>query len=131
MPRHRMDPLLAAVIAKLPPAGTDWPQDAQLAWLRMMAMAFGTVYGGDAVNQMGKAGPPVPVSAARRLALGNGHLFMIDKQGYARRASGERVLPKDVTGAIFDERGATSDMRDIVWADDSTGLNGADLVIHA
>ena len=131
MPKSKTDPLLAAVIAKLPPAGTEWPEDAQLAWLRMMAMAMGTVYGGDAVNQMGKAATVSLAPVLKRQPVGNGHSFMIDKQGYARRASGERVLPKDVTGAIFDERGATSDMRSIVWADESTGLNGADLVIHA
>lgn len=124
MPRRRTDALLAAVIAKLPTPGSEFPQDAQLAWLRMMAMAMGTVYGGDAVNAMGK--PTAPVTSVKRQAV---HSFLIDKQGYARRADGERVMAKDVSGPIFDMRGQSGDMRGIVWADESTGLNGADLVI--
>jgi len=129
MPKPKTDPLLAAVIAKLPPVGDEFSQDAQLAWLRMMAMAMSTVYGGDAVNQMGKV--PVSVPSVKRLppVPGGIHQFLIDKDGFAKRASGERVLPKEVSGPIFDMRGATGDMRGIVWADGSTGLNGADLVI--
>lgn len=130
MPRCKTDPLLAAVIAKLPPANTEWSMDAQLAWLRMMAMAMGTVYGGDAVNQMGKASTPIP-SARRQPQVNDMYRFLIDKQGFAKRANGERVLPRDVTGPIFDERGMDGDMRGIVWADGSTGLNGADLTIVA
>jgi hypothetical protein len=46
------DPLFAAMIAKLPPADKAWDVDRQLAWLNMMAMAFGTVYGGNAAERL-------------------------------------------------------------------------------
>jgi hypothetical protein len=39
------------------------------------------------------------------------------------------VLPKDVTGEIYDTRGIDADLRTITWADGTTGLNGADLTI--
>jgi hypothetical protein len=54
--------------------------------------------------------------------------FRIDRSGFVRRATGERVMPQDVNAPIFDERNA-GDIRVIIWADDSTGLNGADLTI--
>jgi hypothetical protein len=46
------DPLFAAMIAKLPSADKGWDVDRQLAWLNMMAMAFGTVYGGNAAERL-------------------------------------------------------------------------------
>lgn len=130
MARKAQDPLLAALIAKLPPSGDDWPVERQLAWLKLMAMAFGTVYGGDVVGALGKPGvallqqtapkPPKPV-----------HQYIINKSGFVVDAKGKRLLPGDIAGPIFDERGEDGDLRAIVWADDSRGLNGADLTIHA
>lgn len=39
------DPLMSALIAKLPASGASWPVDARLTWLQMMAMAFQLSYG--------------------------------------------------------------------------------------
>lgn len=39
------DPLIAALIKKLPPSGTDWSADERVMWLHMMAMAFQMAYG--------------------------------------------------------------------------------------
>lgn len=126
MPRHKIDPLLAALIKKLP-AGNEWPVDRQLAWLNMTAMAFGSIYGGDAAQRLGikpeKIEPPKFEPVKRR------HPFIIDEKGYVKRGTGERIMPKDVAGEIFDMRGFDSDLRAIIWADDSTGLNGQDLMI--
>jgi hypothetical protein len=138
MAKPKTDPLLAALIAKLPAAGTEWPVERQLAWLQLMAMAFGTVYGGDAVGQFGGK-PPTPAPAKPKptekpdvkFARLTGHNFMIDMEGYVRRANGDRVLPADVVGSVFDTRGALGDLRTIVWADNSIGLNGKDLVISS
>jgi hypothetical protein len=72
------DPLFAAMIAKLPSADKGWDVDRQLAWLNMMAMAFGTVYGGNAAERLAckchdtqhgapgqmPAPSPLPVAAA-------------------------------------------------------------------
>jgi hypothetical protein len=42
----RLDPLIAALIQKLPPVGTDeWPVEARVMWLQMAAMAFQMAYG--------------------------------------------------------------------------------------
>jgi hypothetical protein len=41
-----LDPLIAALIQKLPPAGTtDWPVNDRVMWLQMAAMAFQMAYG--------------------------------------------------------------------------------------
>ena len=47
-----VDPLFAAMIAKLPSSDKAWDVDKQVAWLNMMAMAFGTVYGGNAAERL-------------------------------------------------------------------------------
>jgi hypothetical protein len=39
------DPLIAALIQKLPRAGEDWPTDDRVTWLQMIAMAFQMTYG--------------------------------------------------------------------------------------
>ena len=136
MPRTKSDPLLSALIAKLPPSDTDWSVDRQLAWLNLMAMAFGAVYGGDAAARLGiKAGEQQKASAAHMPSAplrqpARNYRFIIDEAGYVRNGKGKRILPSDVTEAITDLRGMDGDLRTIVWADESTGLNGADLTIH-
>ena len=59
--------------------------------------------------------------------------FIIDQSGFARRGTGDRnaVRPDEVTDTIYDMRGIDGDMKTIVWADGSTGLNGRDLTIVA
>jgi hypothetical protein len=39
------DPLIAALIQKLPPSGTDWSSDDRVMWLQMISMAFQMAYG--------------------------------------------------------------------------------------
>jgi len=39
------DPLIAALIQNLPPAGTDWSTDERVAWLQLMIMGFQVAYG--------------------------------------------------------------------------------------
>ena len=68
------------------------------------------------------AAAPKPPQAAYR--------FMIDENGVVMRTKdGKPVLPGDITSEIYDVRGQAGDLRSIVWADGSTGLNGADLTI--
>lgn len=117
MPRLKSDPLLAALIKKLPAPGADWPVDRQLAWLRLMAMAMGAVYGGDAAVQFIKEQPAQPPKLTTIE-----HAFYIDKNGYARKAGGKRVLPTDVKNEIVDLRGIDGDVTAITWADDTTGV---------
>jgi hypothetical protein len=136
MTKRTLDPLLSALIDKLPPTGTEWPVEEQTAWLKIMAMAFGSVYGSPATVQFNADKPSIasakPQAApASKVKLKVDHNFIIDLDGYARDAKGARILPKDIKEYIFDMRGALSDMRSIIWADGSTGLNGADIVINA
>jgi hypothetical protein len=41
----KTDPLLAAVIDKLPPAGQSWPRADRVAWLELIVKAFDVAYG--------------------------------------------------------------------------------------
>jgi hypothetical protein len=129
MARSKRDPLIAAMIAKLPD-GEEWPVDRQLAWLHLMAMAFGTVYGGDAAAHFG-AKPPAPQAFKPVVKAKPQFQFYIDEQGRARKQDGTPIKASDVKGDIVDLRGMDGDVKTIRWADGTTGLNGADLTIVA
>lgn len=133
MARPKRDPLIAAMIAKLPETG-EWSVDRQLSWLNLMAMAFGTVYGGDAaarlvarpyaaLEEMAKPAKPANPKPV--------YPFYIDADGKAKNQSGKPIKASDVKGDLYDLRGELGDMKTIQWADGSTGLNGADLTIIA
>ena len=96
-------------------------------------MAFGVVYGGDVAGSLddapvkqapARAAPPPPKPKPS-------FPFIIDEQGYVRIGRGDRkrVKPDEITDTIYDLRGMDGDLRSIIWADDSTGLNGRDLNI--
>lgn len=143
---HELDPLLGALIAKLPATGTPWPVDHQAAWLRMLAMSFGVVYGGDLAEIIdlpaflkpretlvgGPAGgamadggtvlaptaKPAPVTG-----VGEPDRYYIDKTGRARMDPGGKPItvnqiPRDE--ALWDERPlGLRDLDTIIWADGS------------
>ena len=131
MARAKLDPMIAVLIEKLPKAGETWTQEQQFSWLRLMAMVFGSVYGGNVAEVYG-ANPVKPIAPTPAKPTTIPHRFIIDEKGYAKNAAGKRILAKDAgTVPIFDTRGEEGDMRSIIWADDSKGLNGADVVITA
>jgi hypothetical protein len=41
-----LDPVIRALVQKIPPTGAPWGSDEQVMWLRMMAMAFSMAFGG-------------------------------------------------------------------------------------
>ena len=133
MPKVKSDPLIAALISRLPANGVEWPTDQQLAWLRLMAMAFGTVYGGDVAIRVGQSGHAAPIAPLALVPKPKKpeHRFVIDEKGYARKGTGERVMPDQVDGEMFDKRGIDGDMRTIIWADETQGLPQKPLVISA
>jgi hypothetical protein len=145
------DPLLAAIIAKLPAAGEDFTPAAREAWLQLMAMGFDLVYGGAAGGGMSsqhlsrsigqrapaktapaaKAGKAKPRSGKPPLPKVPMPEFYIDKDGYARNERGDRVKPGDVAGILTDFRGASGDLATIIWADGKRGIpRGMQLDIH-
>jgi len=131
MARSKRDPLIAAMIAKLPNGG-EWPVDRQLAWLNLMAMAFGTVYGGDAAAQLGNKASAAPAPTFKPVEKAKPRFpFYIDEQGKARNIYGTPIKAHEVKGEIVDLRGMDGDVNTIQWADGTTGLNGADLTIVA
>jgi hypothetical protein len=133
------DPLISALVDKLPSAGTSWSGADRQAWLTMMANAFDVVYGAGAGGSMRQASPaaalpkraqpsrPKAAKKARRPAapkpLGpTGPAFFIDKQGFARKRGGDRIMPHEVMDFLVDLRGEHGDLAAITWSDDSTGI---------
>lgn len=124
------DPLLSALVDKLPAAGSSWAAADRQAWLTMMNSAFDVVYGGAAGGSVSRAAPrrSGPAPKKKRAAqpkpklIKPGPHFYIDRQSIARRAGGERIMPADVAGILVDKRGMKGDLSTITWADESTGI---------
>lgn len=130
MPRRRsnLDPLLSALIDKLPKAEAGFAPGAREDWLDMMRKAFDVTYGragnGNSEEPMfAVAAPQLPAAVATFDAGGD---YYIDKDGFARRDAPEqpRILPDEVGPGdiIYDHRTGSARGGDtIVWADDSLG----------
>jgi hypothetical protein len=139
--RPKKNPLIQALIAELPDAGTEWPVEKQIGWINMMTMAFGIVYGGDAAQQMtakSDAQDVKPVASQAKFDAVKkpkvaSYEFIIDEGGYVRNGkTSEQLSPSDVAGkTVYDMRGMDGDMSSLIWADGSKGLNGADINISS
>jgi hypothetical protein len=42
-----LDPVIAGLVARIPPVGSQWPVQEQVKWLQTVAMAFGLIYGNE------------------------------------------------------------------------------------
>lgn len=117
------DPLIAALFAKLPTPGTNWPEERQQAWLKMMAMGLSVVYGGSLAEPDAPvtATPPTNATTPKPAPPKIKYQFMVDEQGFAVRANGKRIMPSDISDVLYDLRGEEGDLRAIIWADESTG----------
>lgn len=130
----KRDPVIAALIAKLPAEHAPFTRAQRVNWLRQVAMAFDGAYGVelqifvdvdapmvlpgaplDLPNVLKPAPPPIAAAAEPDEIR-----YFIDISGYARRSPGnERVRPVDVpNGTEFeDERFGDKDIGTIKWAD--------------
>jgi hypothetical protein len=144
MVEHVLDELLAALVRKLPETGKPFPGEARDAWLKMAAMAFEVAYGPtDQVltfpprssgphSEQPAIGKPADVAlepAKPAPAKPPLPRFLIDTDGTARLNSGERILPSEIIGPIYDLRGELGDLGSILWADGSRGVLGLHLDI--
>lgn len=143
--KARANSVIDALIEQLPPPGTDWPAEQRQAWLHMMETTFTLVYGGVAGGSMAKRSPasprrsaraPAPAVKAKRQAPVKprppGPEFYIDRQGVARKAGGDPIVPCEVLGFLVDQRGEHGDLGTIQWADGSRGIpRGLQLDISA
>jgi hypothetical protein len=134
MTRAKHDPLLAALIARLPADAWPWPCGDRIAWLQMMAMAFNVVYGPcggievaaaasddrSAVDD-GGAAAALHATAAGHAAPAASTLprrFYVDRDGFAM-GDGRPVAMEDLpAGAVlWDERVGieSGDASAILW----------------
>jgi hypothetical protein len=138
----KRDPLLAALIARLP-AAPEWPCADRSAWLRMMAMAFDVVYGpcgGVPIAPDGDAPAPTQARAADEAAAAlraqpaqaapsGAPRFYVDHDGFAMgvfdNGAGCRPIAIEdlLLGAtLWDERTGmeSGDIAAILWRDIGT-----------
>lgn len=140
------DPLLAALIGKLPETAKPWARADRVAWLKMMAQAFDVVYGLEGTIEVPKMVPDIGTFSLEPGAINlidrktgkivqptrqahAGHDFYIAKDGTACRADGSPVAMSDIPAdeMIFDYRPIAGGFRDrdgITWADGSQGIEG-------
>lgn len=138
MASSETDPVLAALIARLPPSGSVWPTKKRAAWMQMVWLSFDLVYEGDGEaidlpSFLQAAAAPAPAVAVTKdpepkKPAPSPFAFFIDLQGFARRGDGTRLMPADVGGILYDQRGE-GDLGSIIWADDSAGVRGYQLDI--
>jgi hypothetical protein len=128
MAKARHDPLIAALLAKLPPGGAaEWQQDARITWLQMMAMAFDAVYGRCGAIVIGAADAPgacthssASAHASEAPPVPRPRRFYVDHDGFAMcdgRPIGADDLPPDAV--LWDERTGIDrgDPAAILWRD--------------
>lgn len=140
------DPLLNAVIWKLPDIGQPFTAAARRKWLELVAMAFDVAYGpedldvafGGPTGGAMTAQPSAPAApekpAPRPPHVAAGCDVYVDVDGFARcdvrkddhgRPSPtpqRRVLAEEVEGEqIYDYRGERRDRSTVTWADDMRG----------
>ena len=141
-----MDPVIQALIDKLPNPDAEWGEDAQFAWLEMLAHAMSMAYGGRVIDRLRPmydvsalpsptefrdppkaATGPAPVEPDTRPAK---HKFHIDQSGYVRNSkTANAVNPEDIDDEIFDKRGEKGDLSEVIWANGEKGVAGLDLTI--
>jgi hypothetical protein len=136
MTKAKHDPLLAALIAKLPAEMAQWPRADRIAWLQMMAMGFNVVYGAcggiriapeevrsddrsaDAPHDM-PAERPATAQAAPNVA----QRFYVDRDGFAM-GDGRPIAMEDLPAGVilWDERVGieSGDAAAILWRDIGT-----------
>lgn len=134
----RSNSVINALIEELPEPGTDWPAAQREAWLELMRTAFTLAYGEAAGAPAAPRKParPAPGKPSKakpaRAKPAKMHIdpgFHIDLDGYARDHKGNRILPDDLNGPIYDMRGEAGDLGAIRWADETTGIKGLQLDI--
>lgn len=124
MAKARHDRLIAALLAKLPADGTtEWPQDARITWLQMMAMAFDAVYGRCGPIAIAPADAPALSASPVGIdapASSRPRRFYVDHDGFAMcdgRPIGVDDLPANAI--LWDERTGLDrgDPAAILWRD--------------
>ncbi len=135
-PAVKRDPVIAALIAKLPAEGGQLNRAQRANWLRQVAMAFDGAYGvlpaiaidasAETIISGGPAkvssiqepsAPPPPISAA---AEPDEIRYYVDAEGFARKEPGRtRIRPVEIPNGceLEDERVDDDSLDTIKWAD--------------
>lgn len=155
MPRPKkqiFDPLIQAMIDRLPKPGDAFPRVERERWLALMKANMDLVYGstGDeptmadllerhgganfaerTVTRLPRHGDGDTTPVAKPFKPNKVPDFYVDETGVCLNKKGDRIMPEDIKGKdarLVDLRGPDGNIDIIVWADDSTGLQGDVLV---
>ena len=134
-PAVKRDPVIGALIAKIPGEGAAFSRAQRINFLRMFAMALDGAFGVEAPIAIDAAAvvtvpqevlemPNVLAPAAPKPIVAEAEpdeiRYYVDADGYARREPGNaRIRPVDIlAGAVLeDEREGEGELDTIKWAD--------------
>ena len=146
MPRPKKqiyDPLIQAMIDRLPKPGDEFPRVERERWLALMKANMDLVYGqtGDEIafrevrtpvsenkSELNKIMYDGPKTAPLKFKPNKTPDFYVGEDGICYNKAGDRIMPEDVKDRLVDLRGPDGNIDVIKWADDSTGLKGDILV---
>lgn len=115
-PRTQRDPLLDAVIAKLPPRGAGFPAAQREAWMTLLRHALDVAYEG----RTGDDRPQIEASLRPPSSVVRRPIFHVDADGFARGPDGREIVAQEVPRGetLWDQRSSgAGDLSTVVWAD--------------
>jgi len=136
------DPLLAALVAKLPAPGSPWPRGQRVNWMRMVAMALNEAYGLEepiVITDIDAPRAPLnirllpdrPQDTGSAAAVQGRPRYVIDAQGFAL-CDGAAIDPEDMPAGetLYDERAAAEqgDLTTVYWK--TGGVRKAEAIPH-
>ncbi len=150
MPRPKKqiyDPLIQAMIDRLPKPGDEFPRVERERWLALMKANMDLVYGQtgeeqatldlyqkvfpnghEGIDPMAGAVNFIEKTTTKKFKPNLLPDFYVGEDGFCYSKGGDRIMPEDVKDRLVDLRGPDGDIDVIKWADDSTGLKGDILV---
>jgi hypothetical protein len=120
-PRTQRDPLLDAVIAKLPAHDAGFPAAQREAWMTLLRHALDMAYGAERVPVQAETthGRQMQVDIHRQSSATGGPIFHVDAEGFARSPDGREIVAQDVPRGetLWDLRSSgAGDLSTVVWA---------------
>jgi len=120
-PKTERDPLLDAVINKLPARDAGFPATERQAWLKLLVDALDVAYGVAGDGSHGLL-PSASVAPAKPPATKVPYAFHVDRDGFARGPHGREIIAQEIPAGetLWDLRPeGAGNLDTVMWQDGS------------